>query len=204
MKVRIDESQGNRSAFDLVLIDGFENGEWPTNVQVEDSGEQISLARDLGCPFEDENDQPMPHPEGRHGIAYDFLSDHAKAQTVFTISEGHFDAIPYGPYKHCNVCGGFPRLGYGGDCTQSGQRFLWDSHNNKMVAADVAKRWAKIEVIVDYPCMLTSEEAFDDWLRTLDKVMTDKGVRPLYSTLKSVHTTDPSEGTGTDETLINR
>lgn len=90
MQVRIDECQGNSAAFDLVLIDGLKDGEFPTCVQIEDSHEQIGLAISLGCPFVDENDQPMPHPEGRHGIAYDFLSDHAKARTIFTLSEGYF------------------------------------------------------------------------------------------------------------------
>jgi hypothetical protein len=194
MKVRLERSQGNTAAFDLVLIDGFEDGEWPTHVQVEDSSEQVSLARDLGCLFEDADDRPFPHPEGVHGIAYDFLSVHVMAGTVFPAPEGYFDTFPYGPYRTCIHCNGFHRLGYGGECVVSGQRFLWDGSRGRMVEAAVAKQWARIEVLVDFPCLVSSEDAFEDWLRALDTLQTPRGVRALYSTLKSVHDRDPHEG----------
>lgn len=188
MKVRINESLGNTAAFDLVLIDGHENGEYPTNIQVDDSSDLISLAQDLGCPFVDDDDQPMPHPEGRHGIAYDFLSDHAKAQSVFAISEGYFDG-EYGPYEHCRSCDGFHRLGYGGECILPGQRHVWTG--DQMVPCDVRKRYAKIEVVVDFPTTISSEEAFDDWMMEMGKLMTDKGVRPLSSKILQVQANNP-------------
>ena len=53
-------------------------------------------------------------------------------------------------------------------------------------------RYAIIEVVVDFPQEVSSEEAVDDWLRALDKLVTPLGVIPRTSRL--VGSTTQQEG----------
>lgn len=119
MLARLDRTQGYSGSFDLVLIDGHEDGEFPTNVQVEYSEEQIGLAESLGCELGEDD-----HDEGRHGRAYEFLKE--RVGTQFAAPEGYFDGIPYGPFKQCSRCTHFHRLGYGGECGDEG--YTWDGN----------------------------------------------------------------------------
>lgn len=86
--VRLDKGgDGHGLTFDLVLLDGREDDEFPTYIQIADSSEQISLAQDFG--FDPE--AKTPGPEGIHGDAYDFL----KANIGGVIPDpGYFDGCP--------------------------------------------------------------------------------------------------------------
>lgn len=134
MQATLQRTFGNNASFDLILIDGHEEEHFPTNVQIEDSTEQISLAESLGA------DLSQPHEEGEHGVAFDFLK--SVIDKPFAAPEGYFDAIPYGPFKKCNRCKGFHRLGFGGDCID--ERYVWE--NDKMTLKD--RRVSELLVVV--------------------------------------------------------
>lgn len=106
-QVRLDEGlDGHGLTFELVLIDGHENEEWPTTTQIEDSSEQISLAYSFG--FDPET--APPSDEGEHGQAYDFL----KSNIGQIIDDPGY--YTNGSLKKCTRCGGSHRMGYGGGC----------------------------------------------------------------------------------------
>lgn len=68
--VRLEEGlDGHGLTFELVMIDGNEDGNFPTTTQIEYSTDQISLAYSFG--FDPET--APPSDEGEHGQAYDFL-----------------------------------------------------------------------------------------------------------------------------------
>ena len=115
--VRLDEGlDGHGLTFELVLIDGNEDAEWPTTTQIEDSSEQISLAYSFG--FDPESAEPSD--EGEHGQAYDFL----KAHIGQVISDPGYYTGSNLRYKRCDRCGAHHRRGYGGDCNAPGERFI--------------------------------------------------------------------------------
>jgi ketopantoate reductase len=51
-------------------------------------------------------------------------------------------------------------------------------------------KYARISVVVRFPSTISSDQAFEEWLRAIDKVTTPSGVTPMYSDLKSVHNTE--------------
>ena len=92
MKATLQFSEGYHNAFDLILVNEDEvegENDNHTNVQIEDSNDQIHLAQILGCKFYQKNGKLIPHPEGKHGIAYDFLKNNIN--TTFNKPDGFFD-----------------------------------------------------------------------------------------------------------------
>lgn len=69
-KVRLEEGlDGHGLTFELVLLDGREDDEWPISTQIADSSVMDSLARDFGWEGLEEGQEDI-------GQAYDFLEAH--------------------------------------------------------------------------------------------------------------------------------
>lgn len=116
MKIQLREGQEPWGlTFDIVLVDGHEDGEWPTNIQIEHGSDLIAAAQDFGWT----GFNPAIRDEDQVGQAYDYLKAHIGDEVD---DLGYFHGTAH---TQCNGCGGWHRQGYGGDCNAPGER--WES-----------------------------------------------------------------------------
>ena len=115
INARLDKGEdGSGLTFELVLLDGNEDKEFPTSIQIEDSSDQISLAKEFGL-----DEDNIPYGKDVEEAAYDML-EKSIGETI--PADEYFAGVK--KYKKCNQCGVYHRVGYGGDCNDPVELFL--------------------------------------------------------------------------------